>query len=364
MEPLVWVLASEKVGDNAQAFALASALGWTTEIKYVQYLPRQPGFSATSAVFRIDRAASSAIDPPWPDLVIGCGRRSAALALAIRAHAGPATRLVQLGRPRTDLDAFDLVVTTPQYGLPRHPKLMQLGLPMHRIDRPVRERAAAFWRPRLGSLPRPWLAVLIGGPTRPYVFPGTFANQMAKQLNVLARAESASLLVSTSRRTPHDFAEMLAAALEVPSFVHRWDLGSDPNPYSAYLELADAFVVTGDSASMLSEACGTGRRVWFVDPPTELSATTRTLHWLGDHALSAAEKLTNVPVPLIRSLSRVSTKGWIRRPRDLRRLHAAVVEENRALPLGRAFVTPPPPLPDEVGRVAARVASLFDRTPR
>jgi hypothetical protein len=110
---------------------------------------------------------------------------------------------------------------------------------------------------------------------------------MAKQLNVLARAESASLLVSTSRRTPHDFAEMLAAALEVPSFVHRWDLGSDPNPYSAYLELADAFVVTGDSASMLSEACGTGRRVWFVDPPTELSATTRTLHWLGDHALSS-----------------------------------------------------------------------------
>jgi hypothetical protein len=43
-----------------------------------------------------------------PDLVIGCGRRSAGVALGIRSLAGPATRLVHLGRPRTGLDAFDL----------------------------------------------------------------------------------------------------------------------------------------------------------------------------------------------------------------------------------------------------------------
>jgi hypothetical protein len=178
-------------------------------------------------------------------------------------------------------------------------------------------------------------------------------------LSVLARTESASLLVSTSRRTPKDFAATLVNALAMPSFVHHWNAGSTTNSYLAYLELADAFVVTGDSASMLAEACGSGRRVWFVDPPSEISATTRTLHWRGDHALRVADGLTDVRVPVLRSLSRVSTKGWIRRPRDLRRLHGSLIAENRALPLGRPFVTPAPPLPDEVGRVAARVASLF-----
>ncbi len=41
--PLVWVLTGEKPGDNAQAFTLATALGWTTEVKQVRYLaPRSP----------------------------------------------------------------------------------------------------------------------------------------------------------------------------------------------------------------------------------------------------------------------------------------------------------------------------------
>jgi mitochondrial fission protein ELM1 len=58
---------------------------------------------------------------------------------------------------------------------------MQLRLPMHRIDRTAREHAAAFWRPRFGSLPRTWIAVLIGGATRPYVFPANFARRMARR---------------------------------------------------------------------------------------------------------------------------------------------------------------------------------------
>lgn len=202
--PLIWALTGEKVGDNAQVLTLATALGWRTEIKRLRYRPRgRHAFPLTSdRNFSFDRSASSTITPPWPDLVIGCGRRSAAVALEIRAHAGPSTRLVQLGRPRTDLDAFDLVVTTPQYRLPRHSRVMHISLPMHGVDRAAREREAALWRPRLVSLPRPWIGVLLGGATRPYLYSLDFARRMARQLNGLAGEESASLLVTTSRRTP------------------------------------------------------------------------------------------------------------------------------------------------------------------
>ena len=331
-------------------------------LRYRSERSRVVPWPASRPRFSLDPAASSAIAPPWPDLVIGCGRRSASVALDIRAEAGPATRLVQLGRPRTDLDAFDLIVTTPQYCLPDHPNVMRLDLPMHRVDRTARKSAMAVWRWRFGSLPRPWIAVLLGGATHPYVFPPAFAKDMARRVNALAQSMSASLLVTTSRRTPEEFTRAFCSALEGPSFVYGWREGSADNPYLAYLELADAFVVTGDSASMLAETCGTGRRVWFVEPPTCIPSSARLSNWLGDLALRMAEKLADVPIPVVRRLSRAPVKGWIRHRRDLSRLHAALIANNRALPLGRSFATSPPLPEDEVEEVAVRVAALLDTT--
>jgi hypothetical protein len=43
-----------------------------------------------------------------------------------------------------------------------------------------------------------------------------------------------------------------------------WD-GCGENPYFAYLALADAFIVTADSVSMISEAAATGNPVHIVD---------------------------------------------------------------------------------------------------
>ena len=73
-----------------------------------------------------------------------------------------------------------------------------------------------------------------------------------------------SLLVSTSRRSA-DAAETLISGLGVPARVYRWDDEGD-NPYFGYLALADAFVVTGDSVSMCSEACYVTRPVYIYAP--------------------------------------------------------------------------------------------------
>jgi mitochondrial fission protein ELM1 len=43
-----------------------------------------------------------------------------------------------------------------------------------------------------------------------------------------------------------------------------WD-GSGENPYFAFLALADAFLVTADSVSMISEAAATGRPVHILE---------------------------------------------------------------------------------------------------
>ncbi len=337
----IWVLAGDKPGDNAQSLSLAAAVGWPFEVKQLRYLAER----TADERFPLDRAASSPLDPPWPDLVIGCGRRSVGVAREIRRQAGPTTKLVQLGRPRADLDYFDLVVTTPQYQLPEHANVLHLTLPLHRIDREAWARAAAEWEPQLAALPRPLTAVLVGGSAKPFVLDVASARRLGEQASALVRAEGGALVVSTSRRTPEDAARALTAALTVPAYVHHWSPNGGSNPYAAYLALADAFIVTGDSASMLTEACGTGKRVWIADLPKRRTLRARTKQLIRRLVLAVAPDL--------------SKRGRFRYPRDLERLHAALTAANRALPLGRPFTAPPPPPLDETARAAARVRGLF-----
>jgi len=358
----IWVLAGDKPGDNAQSLSLAEAVGWPTEVKHLRYLkgkkPLAAKLSATDR-FPLDRAASSPLAPPWPDLVIGCGRRSVPVAWDIKRQAGPATRLVQLGRPRADLDGFDLVVTTPQYRLPERPNVLHLALPLHRPEREKWQRAAAEWEAGFAHLPRPWFALLIGGSAKPFVFDAAGARRLSEQANALARAEGGSLLVSTSRRTPADAARAFVDGIAVPAYVHQWSAAGGPNPYLAYLGLADGFVVTGDSASMLTEACSTGKRVWFVELPEWRSLKSRGKNLFRNLVLAPTQHPRLAGTPIARVLSAVPARGWVRYPRDLKRLHAALVAENRALPLGSPFEALPPSPLDEAERAAARVRALF-----
>jgi len=360
----VWVLAGDKPGDNAQCRSLAEALGWGTEVKQLHYRERgRFGGLFGEDRFPLDVAASSALAPPWPDLVIGCGRRSVGVAWEIRRRAGAGTRLVQIGRPRADLARFDLVITTPQYRLPARPNVLHLSMPLHRVDREARARAAAEWAPRLASLPFPRIALLVGGTAKPWVLDAAAARRLGGAASALARAEGGSLLVSTSRRTPAATADALAGALDVPVYVHRWTREGGANPYLAYLALADAFVVTGDSASMLAEACSTGRRVWIAELPEARPLGSYAKDLLRRLVLAPAEHPRTADWRLARWLAELPGRGWVRYPRDLRRLHAALVEGGRALPLGQSFRTPPPPPVDETGRAAARVRALFADAP-
>jgi mitochondrial fission protein ELM1 len=343
------VLAGDKPGDNAQLLSLATALKWPFEVKQLRFRGSRSRFVMLIGreQFPLDKAATSPLGPPWPDLVLGCGQRSVAVALRIRRKAARPVRLVWLGRPRVDLDRFDLILTTPQYRVPAHRNVVHLALPLHQADRAAWDKAASEWQGRLSALPRPWVAVLVGGSAVPFVFNVATARRLAGQASALATAEGGSLLVSTSRRTPADAARALSDALSAPAYVHHWSPGGGPNPYLAYLALADAFIVTGDSASMLTEACSTGKRVWIVDLPEQRNLRSRAKNMLRHSVLAAAPGLTK--------------RGWIRNPRDLHRLHAELIAANRALPLGQPFTTPPSTPSDEMGIAVARVRALFER---
>ena len=76
----------------------------------------------------------------------------------------------------------------------------------------------------------------------------------------MATESGAGLALTASRRTSPASLEALAGALgDAPAQIWR---GEGQNPYFGYLALADAIVVTGDSVSMTSEACASGKPVY------------------------------------------------------------------------------------------------------
>ena len=67
----------------------------------------------------------------------------------------------------------------------------------------------------------------------------------------------------TSRRTGREELALVRDRLAgLPAAI--WDFAGD-NPYFAYLGLADAFLVTADSVSMISEAAATGKPVHILE---------------------------------------------------------------------------------------------------
>ena len=342
----VWVLAGHRAGDNAQLVALAEALGRRYEVKRLRYrrleLLTNLLFDAT-LLGRIG-AQSSPLGPPWPSLVLSAGRRSEPIARWIRKRAERAPKLVHLGRPWRPIEDFDLVIATPQYPLEPRAGVLRNPLPLHSVTPERLAAAASAWRTRLAHLPRPRTALLVGGNSELFTLGARAAAQLAREASAMARASGGSLLVTTSARTSRRAAAALRAAIDAPAEIFRWGDGAVDNPYWGYLALADAFIVTGDSVSMLTEACATGKPVHIFDPGRARAESS------GD-VLAAVRR-------------RVSNLGLPRLARDIRRIHDELVGLGRAALLGDAFPGAALPPPDYVEQTVARVRALLSDVPR
>ena len=159
------------------------------------------------------------------------------------------------------LELFDLVITTPQYRLPPRSNVLHLSAALNRIDGERLATAGVAWAPRLSGLPRPFTALFVGGNSATYRLDAETAERLGASASAAVAAAGGTLLVSTSPRTPADAAEGLIKAITCRSFIYRWKAGDPDNPYHGFLALADRFIVTADSASLLVEACLMGKPV-------------------------------------------------------------------------------------------------------
>ena len=354
-----WLMLGDKAGDNAQVRIVADALGWPYQLKelvfHTPYVLGKPRFR--TSLYHVDQARSAPLEPPWPDLILTVGRRPSMAALWVKEQTRGRARLVVIGRPKRWLDRFDLVIAPPQFQLPRRANVLRLDLPLMRVDEGAIAAASGAWRERFADLPRPLIALLVGGPTKPYRFDQAVAGQLMKSAR--HAAEGGSLYVTTSRRTPAEVVATLAAELPANARLYRWHDGG-ANPYHALLGLADRFIVTGDSISMMVEVARLGRPLAIFALPEE----RRTLRWRGTlgRGLAALEDSAAGLVlgPLTDALHRLRIAKYAR---DLSEIHRRLYARGLAVPLGQPFLAPQTRPSDDLACAVERVRALMARLP-
>ena len=278
---LIWTLTKGDVGAANQALGLAERIADILDearedpCKIVAKTANRKGLLAalpmslpTTSLWGLS-ADSDPLAPPWPDILVSCGRRAAALAINIRKRSLGGTITVHLQDPLRNPKHFDLLAIPDHDRVNRDLKrdnvMYTMGAP-NRITAARLETGAAALASRLENdgkqVSEPRVAVLFGGPNKRYSMPPPLVQTMVGQIKAMRDAEGAGLLVTTSRRTGDANAATVRGTLDGPG-TWIWN-GEGENPYFGMLGLADHIVVTADSISMVSEACATGKPVYVI----------------------------------------------------------------------------------------------------
>jgi hypothetical protein len=182
-------------------------------------------------------------------------------ALAIRRASGGRTILAQVQDPRLGRAEFDLLIV-PEHDRLRGRQVFVSAGAIHRVT-PARLADERQRFPSLAAMPRPILGVLLGGSNKAYRLTLPRLAAIAESIAEILRESGGSALITPSRRTGDEGRRLIRQRLGgLPATI--WD-GAGENPYLAYLALADAFLVTADSVSMISEAAATGKPVHIFD---------------------------------------------------------------------------------------------------
>ncbi len=258
----VWVIIDQKIGNANQAIAVANALGFSYEIKEICYnfLGILPNRFKFDSLMGVDLQKTSDLLPPYPDIIISSGRRTAPVARYIKLK-NLSSYIVHIMNPDMDFAKFDLVA------LPIHDKkvnrdnvIYTLGAPTFLVTEKLEEEGLK-WSKKLAEYKSPFIALIFGGKTKLGNYKDEEIIELAKNASRAAKDLNATLLVSTSRRTDSDHIELLKNNLEVENYFYNFnDKGN--NPYLGFLALAEYFIVSGDSVSIVSDCLSTGKPVY------------------------------------------------------------------------------------------------------
>jgi mitochondrial fission protein ELM1 len=324
--PHVWIITDGKAGDLNPCLAVARAAHWQPEVwrvesgglwnqfmgpyRIIRDNSENPevGKTETTQAFSLSlrhfySSFSSSWD--WPEVLIASGRRTIPIVRLIRKLAKGRTFTVFLKDPRTFRSLAHFTWVFEHDSLRGKGVYATLTTP-HGLS-PSLLSELRIYAPESLLLPKPRVAVLVGGNSRHHVFTQADQERFIIQLKALID-QGYHLMITPSRRTPEPLKKkLLDLASETQCRV--WD-GAQPNPYATFLALADYVVVTTDSMNMMGEALATGLPLLLFEPQgghQKITQFTRILKEKG-YASVFQGSISGTPYPPIDSTSEIANR--------------------------------------------------------
>jgi uncharacterized protein len=320
----VWLLLDGKVGHETQVVGLSQKMPWNSVEKKLEFnwFAKLPAGFLGRSLLSTTGSSRQTLEGPYPDYVIGMGRKIVPVAKWISDRSRGQTKVVIMGRkalsrPRTGT----LYIGCAHFDALPRADLVVLDVPPTRIDDAFMQDVIAQQMNPMSRLKKPYVVALVGGPTTQHHFDAAIAQKMAQELMAAMAKRDGSVVFVTSPRTP---TEVVKAFQESgAAYTHVWQPGQQPNPYHAYLVYADSLVVTGESESMIAEAASTGKALNIYALPKK----PKSLKLRFFSTLRAIAAQQGVFPRLVRLLF---THGWFSFPRHVEKMHAALAASGKA----------------------------------
>ena len=200
------ILSEPLAGLQAQALGLAEAAGLEAEVVLAS-AARAVALGRGPAVAGAARGPSTR--DPANDILLSAGGTAGVVADALRR---PGRRLVQIQHPRFDPSRFDVIVVNRHDGL-TGPNVVVTRTALHRATPERMAEGAASWAARLAHLPRPLVAVLVGGSNGRFRLDEAVARRVGAAAGRDDTADRVGLAVTPSRRTSPEARAALAEAV-------------------------------------------------------------------------------------------------------------------------------------------------------
>ena len=266
----IWILADNRPGTFSQSIGLAEEIGIPYKIITISYsfFSLLPNFLLSDSLLRVPAELRNKIAALGylPKIIISAGRRSAPIALNLKSQSQNQTKIIQIMNPNLDFAKFDFVIL-PKHDEVDEAKFSNLITTIGALTRIDEKRLVSEVEkfPELRKINKPKIALMVGGNSKKTEFSVEDATDLAKTAGKIAKNMNATLLVLTSRRTGNDLKQALQKNLNCDLEFFDWDKINNANPYLAIVNIADYFIVTGDSVSMISECASTGKPIYIFD---------------------------------------------------------------------------------------------------
>ena len=330
-----WLLLDDKPGHESQVVGLAKKLGMTGERKRLtfNFLNHLPNPILGAQLMSLDRASAVGLVAPWPRTVIGMGRRIVPVARWIAKQNNGNTRVIFLGRKvNVNAQADEFLISSSHFNHVKTANMIELSVPPTKVDSFVLAEARRSTPSPFQELKRPHHLLLIGGPTALHKFGTEEALVLARRI---VGAVDGSLAILSSPRTPLEVITVLQRELSSAKF-HIWQRNQKQNPYLSYLAHADTITVTGESETMIAEAVATGLPLTIYPLPMK-PMTFKSM------VLGRFRHIADRQDMWGKFFHGLFAKGWVTPPRQLERMHKALVQAGQATIFDGALNSVPPP---------------------